>query len=167
MSGGGTSVLFDDFCAWALARGLDMDSADDVEGELTLRSQHKSSAEVAGSLATETAARMREIEERINAQDMQANARDRTAGLDMKSLHETLPTTGDEEHIERRARLFKRMGASHQSRCPRLLFSPPPPSPPIPLPPQPSSHPPLIFANACLASARSHACPRPPRPLPP
>ena len=86
---GGGSVLFDEFCGWALKRGLDMDTSDSASGEADLRGQHKLASEVAAQDAKDAADRRRQLAEDLGGREFGAG--DMTTGLDLRAVLAKLP----------------------------------------------------------------------------
>jgi Ca2+-binding EF-hand superfamily protein len=100
----GGVVLFDEFAGWALKQSLDKDASDNVEGEGSLAQHHQGSSEVAAKAAAATAERMKQMDARNKPE---ANARDRSAGIDLDKLRGKLPTANSEQHVARRAEIFR------------------------------------------------------------
>ena len=104
-SDGSGTIIFEEFCVWALATGLDLDPSDNVADESTLPARHVSSAVEAARAARDTAARVRELDERAKATATQGHG-DETQSVDLRALVAKLPV--DEGRTAERKDLFAR-----------------------------------------------------------
>ena len=109
---GAGAILFDEFCAWALSQGLDLDPSDTLPAERNVIKHHKSSADVALAAVEGTAKRVRDMDARAGASGRAEG--DATQHLDLHAILGKLPIAGkDPTDAAARERLFESADASN------------------------------------------------------
>ena len=100
---GSGRVVFDEFCGWALASGLDMDPTDNVADEGSLAGRHTDARARAAQAARETAERRKESQ---RARAIEIGDGDGTSGIDLRRVVGKLPVRDTSEDEGRRSALF-------------------------------------------------------------